>query len=138
MALDAQSNWNIEMLETTSKFSEIQIDSSAMASDPVASSPGREIHLPVEVILNILSFFPTTLSNQPALWACALVSKTWYGCSVSRLYKRPHLSSSNFREFVRTVCPSKNAHIKKSELADMVQCLDMSLLSYDGSKSKPC
>lgn len=136
MALDAQSNWNIEMLQTSCKISDSEIDSSATASTPVTNSSGREIHLPVEIILNIVSFFPTTLSNQPTLWACALVSQTWYDGTIARLYKRPHLSSSNFREFVRTVCPSKNAHIKKSELADMVECLDMSLLSYDGSKSR--
>lgn len=130
MALDAQSNWNIEMLQTTQKLSETNINEPAERLMPFPSSSGREIHLPVEIILNITSF----QRGQSTLWASALVSHTWYEGTIAKLYKCPQLSSSNFREFVRTVCPSKNAHIKKSELADMVECLDMSLLSYDGSK----
>lgn len=136
MALDAQSNWNVEMAQTTCpQFSSEEMETQSIAP-VVMKAPGREIHLPVEVILNIISFIRRRESSQRTLWAASLVSKIWYEASISRLYEHPYLSGKNFQEFVRTVCPSKNAHIRKSELADMVKWLDMSLLTYDSSRSR--
>jgi len=138
MALDAQSNWNVEMAQTGSR--ELGFEERLMEDKSttlvVAKASGREIHLPVEIILTIVSFIRGRQSRQKTLWAACLVSKTWYEGSIARLYEHPYLTGINFQEFVRTVCPSKNAHIKKSELADMVQWLDMSMLTYDSSKSE--
>lgn len=113
--------------------------SAATTSSPLATSSPRkiprEVHLPVEIILHIVSLLPRREASQKTLWVCCQVSKAWYEASISRLYERPYVTSRNFQEFVRTVCPSKNAHIRKSELAELVRYLDMSGLSYDGSKS---
>jgi hypothetical protein len=58
-----------------------------------------------------------------------------HNLSVSKLYAEPHLYGKNFDPFVRTVCPSLNAHIRKSDLAFLVRTLDMSKLAYQGSRS---
>lgn len=139
MALDQQSNWNVEMsqpLRLKSRGSEIP----ATSSPPVVPSSNssytsREVILPIEVIIQIVSYVPWQKSAQKTLWACSLVSRLWYSASIPFLYKRPHLSGGNFQLFVVTVCPSKNAHIRRSHLAELVETLDMGELVHDGSKS---
>jgi hypothetical protein len=54
---------------------------------------------------------------------------------VSKLYAAPHLYGPNFDPFVKTICPSLNAHIRKSALAGLVRVLDMSKLAYQGSRA---
>jgi hypothetical protein len=141
MALDAQSNWNIEMsqpfkvpLRPSTKATEI---ASPAESYPILlpSQSSREILLPSEIIANILCFIPRRTSSQSTFWACTLVSRAWYSASIELLYSRPYLNGGNFAEFVSTVCPSKNAHIRRSTLAVLVRRLDMGELVHNASKS---
>ncbi|KAI1007512.1 hypothetical protein K3495_g721 [Podosphaera aphanis] len=95
----------------------------------------HEVLLPVEIITQIVGSIPCDASNQPALWACSLVSRTWYQASIGLLYLRPYLNGGNFDLFVKTICPSKNAHIRASPLSSLVQILDMGELGHNSSRS---
>ncbi|KAK2629735.1 hypothetical protein QTJ16_000555 [Diplocarpon rosae] len=95
----------------------------------------REILLPAEIISQILLYIPRRPSTQPLLWSCSLVSRAWYTSAIIPLYRRPFITPSNFAQFVRTVCPSKNAHIRHSALATLVKSLDMGDLVHNSSKS---
>ncbi|KAJ9641479.1 hypothetical protein H2199_005449 [Coniosporium tulheliwenetii] len=50
-------------------------------------------------------------------------------------YEKPHIHGKNFDLFVRTICPSINAHVRKSDLAELVKVLDLRSLVHHGSKS---
>jgi hypothetical protein len=139
MALDAQSNWNVEMPQlrldkngTENEYSTINSHQSSLAT---TSIPWKQIELPLEVLIHIISYIPRRQSTQKTFWACCLVSRVWYSAAIIFLYERPYIGGGNFQEFVATVCPSKNAHIRKSQLAEMVKVLDMGTLVHDGSKS---
>ena len=139
MALDAQSNWNVEMAQPLTRAQEFQPDSSDVSSPPLlietkAYNVSQTI-LPLEIILQIVSYVSRFDLGQKTLWACCLVSRPWYAAAVPLLYRRPYLSGRNFQNFVVTVCPSKNAHIRQSQLAGFVRTLDMGELVHDGSKS---
>lgn len=99
------------------------------------SSEKQTFQLPQEIILHILSFIPRHSSAQRTLWACCLVSRPWYSATVSRLYHTPSFTGGNYQLLLRTLCPSINAHVRKSALAKLVRMLDMSGLVHDGSKS---
>lgn len=139
MALDPQSNWDVEM----SKPSRISLrnnppsPSSYENLQPSYLKPNpREILLPSEIISQILQYLPLSdPRTQPTLHGCALLSRTWYTASISRLYTYPHLHGGNFSLFATTICPSKNAKIRYSPLASLVRCLDMSALVHNSSKS---
>ncbi|KAI9716227.1 MAG: hypothetical protein M1812_005452 [Candelaria pacifica] len=103
-----------------------------MAS-PTPTSNG--VFLPTEIILHILSYLPKNRSSQSILNSCCLISRQWYSAAVPQLYAYPRISGNNFTKFVATVCPSVNAHVRKSELAELVRILDMGNLVHDGSKS---
>jgi len=139
MALDAQSNWDVEMRQVGVSKKENKSPSSAMgtleSAFAASSISGREIDLPLEVIIHIISYIPRRESEQKTLWACCLVSRSWYSAAIPFLYERPYIGGHNFQQFVATVCPSKNAHIRRSQLAEMVKVLDMGALVHDGSKS---
>jgi hypothetical protein len=139
MALDAQSNWDVEMPQLRLGATGTEEKHPSMAPPQPAlvatSAPGKEIELPLEVLIQIVSYIPRRQQYQKTLWACCLVSRAWYSAAVMFLYERPHIGGGNFQEFVATICPSKNAHIRKSELASMVKILDMGHLVHDGSKS---
>ncbi len=139
MALDAQSNWNVEMAKPPRIVPVTVRDISpqtALSSLPSSNKTRlQEISLPIEVIIQIVSFIPRQASEQKTLWSCALVSRAWYSATVPLLYDRPYLGGGNFQSFVTTVCPSKNAHIRRSQLAGFVRTLDMGELVHDGSKS---
>lgn len=94
-----------------------------------------EISLPPEIIMHIISFIPRKLTGQITLWACSLVSYAWYSASNRYLYESPILIGANFDQFVRTICPSKNVHIRASPLAALVRRLDMGDLVHDASRS---
>lgn len=98
-------------------------------------SEKHSLQLPQEIILHILSFIPKHPSSQHSLWACCLVSRSWYSATVSRLYHSPGFTGRNYQLLLRTLCPSINAHVRKSALAEFVRVLDMSGLIHDGSKS---
>lgn len=88
--------------------------------------------LPPEVLQNIFSYIAT---YQPTLHACTLVSNSWYKSSIGFLYNSPAIDGRNFDPFVKSICPSVNAHIRINGLATLVRKLDMSLLVHNGSKS---
>ncbi|KAI9640338.1 hypothetical protein NHQ30_011080 [Ciborinia camelliae] len=139
MALDAQSNWNIEMsqplkLPIRSQNSEPKPASKSMA-ELYHKAPSQEILLPLEIISHILSYIPHRVDTQSTFYSCTLVSRLWYFASISLLYERPYLSGGNFNAFVTTVCPSKNAHIRQSALAPLVRRLDMGELVHNSSRS---
>lgn len=141
MALDAQSNWNVEMaqpLKIPLRLSkqETQKVPPILPAQTISPSPNNvEVLLPPEIISQILSFIPRRENTQSTFWACCLVSRAWYSASISLLYNRPYLNGGNFAEFVRTVCPSKNAHIRQSTLAVLVRKLDMGELVHNASRS---
>lgn len=125
---------------------------------------GDPVPLPVEVVGQIASYTnPATgpgwgtgldsastlshtsrdmlLLSQRTLWACCLVSRSWYTASVEHLYNRPLLNNRNFDLFVRTIAPSpsmtSNSSRRKPRLGleKLIKHLDMSGLSYESSKS---
>lgn len=139
-ALDAQSNWNVEMSQNRLAPSLPAEGSDAPSADTTGPSmahlktPTREIPLPAEVIFQIVSFLPNR-SCQSTLWACTLVSRAWYASSIARLYLHPYLTPVNFADFVSTICPSKNARIRHTPLSEFVLHLDMSELVHNSSRS---
>ncbi|KAF8859928.1 hypothetical protein BDZ45DRAFT_339289 [Acephala macrosclerotiorum] len=138
-ALDAQSNWNVEMSKPFRIPIHLKDRLSLRGGTPIPvilpSKAGREVLLPSEVISHILSYIPHRSSTQGTFWACALVSRAWYSASITTLYGQPFLTGSNFNEFVTTVCPSKNAHIRQSALSVFVKRLDMGDLVHNSSRS---
>ena len=104
----------------------------AEITSPLERTP---VHLPTEIIILILSFIPRRSSSQSTLHACCLLSRDWYAVAVHQLYHSPYINGQNFKQFVATICPSVNAHVRKSDLADLVRRLDMGNLVHDGSKS---
>lgn len=156
MALDADANWTAEMEESMNKWLRKglesktapipytkdlheQVESTYLPSIPSKTERRPEahtaVHLPPELILQILSYILGDPKSQSYLYACCLISRSWYSAAVPLLYHNPHITGKNFKHFVATVCPSINAHIRKSQLADLVRRLDMSNLVHDGSKS---
>ena len=91
--------------------------------------------LPVEILLEIVGYIPTTQADQSTLHSCTLVSRSWYSAAIARLYQSPYIHGGNFDSFVRTICPSINAHIRKSPLSELVRVLDMGKLVHNGSRS---
>lgn len=119
-------------IPTTSKPAPAPV--SSIASIPTHQWT-REILLPSEIISQILTYIPNRSSSQPTFYNCCLVSRAWYAASITLLYSSPHLDGSNFTQFVTTVCPSKNAHIRLSTLATLVRKLDMGELVHNSSRS---
>lgn len=97
-----------------------------------------ELHLPVEIITNIVRFvshIEDDESQQNDLWACCLVSKAWYSVSIAHLYEFPHLNNKNFDKFARTVCPPVTSNVRHIGLESFIKHLDMGMLAYESSKS---
>ncbi|KAK7515589.1 hypothetical protein IWZ03DRAFT_348914 [Phyllosticta citriasiana] len=92
-------------------------------------------HLPTELLLEVLDYIPHDSTSQPTLWAFCLVNHQWYNTAIRRLYERPHLYGKNYDFFVRTICPSVNLHVKKSDLAGLVRVLDLRSIVHQSSKS---
>jgi hypothetical protein len=103
--------------------------------DPVYR--GSQVHLPVEVLSYILSFVASfhDLKIQSTIWACCLVSRSWYAASISHLYAHPLLDNRNFDKFARTLCPPINSHKPRVGLENFIKHLDMGDLAYESSKS---
>ena len=117
-------------------FAEVQKPS----TDTARCSPAAS--LPQELLLQIFPFVSAaagvTITEKTCiatLYSCTLVSRNWYSAAVAQLYERPYLDHHNFAKFVGTVCPSINAHIRKSALSGFVRHLDLSNLTYESSKS---
>lgn len=106
------------------------------------------------------SDFGSLLLAQKTLWACCLVSRSWYTASIEHLYNRPLLNNRNFDLFVRTIAPAASTTYSHSPssakstassssssspqnprprrrvgLEKLIKHLDMSGLSYESSKS---
>jgi hypothetical protein len=142
MALDAQSNWDVEMsqpIRIPIRSADVGAQNKhvlALSLPPSQNAkPSREIPLPPEIITHILEYLPRHASTQGTLWACTLVSRLWYTSSIALLYERPYLTGAGFNAFVQTICPSKNAHIRLSSLSILVKHLDMSALVHNSSRS---
>jgi hypothetical protein len=143
MALDAQSNWDVEMsqpLKIPIRNAHGNVPYAPAALTPFQTplrntEPSREIPLPPEIITRVLEYLPRRATMQGTLWACTLVSRIWYTSSIALLYERPYLTGGNFSAFVQTICPSKNAHIRPSSLSILVKHLDMSSLVHNSSRS---
>ncbi|EXJ63577.1 uncharacterized protein A1O5_11338 [Cladophialophora psammophila CBS 110553] len=98
---------------------------------------GAQVHLPLEVATLIMAYVASghDPDTQTSLWACCLVSKTWYAASVPHLYNRPFLSSWNFDLFTRTICPAAQPRRSRVGLENMIKHLDMSRLAYESTNS---
>ncbi|KAL8947463.1 MAG: hypothetical protein Q9222_006257 [Ikaeria aurantiellina] len=90
---------------------------------------------PLEVLLQIVHYVQTHPSSQHGLWAMTMVSRSWYAAAIDSLYRKPSISGKNFNRFVQTICPSINAHIRKTSFSTMVKELDLSNLVHDSSRS---
>ena len=95
----------------------------------------ESVYLPDEILIQILEYVSHQASAQQTLSSCCVLSHQWYDVAAPKLYHRPRLYGNNFDLFVRTICPSKNAHVIPSRLAALVKVLDMSRLVHQGSKS---
>ena len=91
-----------------------------------------DVQLPQEVLQQIFSYLS---GNQKALHACSLTSLSWYSASIAYLYEDPIITGKNYDPFVRAICPSVNAHVRRNGLAELVTRLDMSSLVHNGSRS---
>ncbi|KAL2065837.1 hypothetical protein VTL71DRAFT_3507 [Oculimacula yallundae] len=98
-------------------------------------SSREPLHLPPEIIDIILSYIPLRPASQSTLRTCTLINRSFYYASTPLLYHRPYITPSNFSLFVRTICPSKNAHVKHTPLSPLVHRLDMGALVHNSSKS---
>jgi hypothetical protein len=108
-----------------------------LARPQESSARGGKYHpgLPLEIIMLIISFIPVDPQFQSQLHALALVSRSWYSVAVTRLYHSPSVHGRRFDQFVRSVCPSINARIKKNGLGELIVRLDLSQLVHEGCKS---
>ncbi|KAL8904674.1 MAG: hypothetical protein Q9207_003124 [Kuettlingeria erythrocarpa] len=91
--------------------------------------------LPAEVLLQIVAYVEKSPDRQRNIWAMTMVSRAWYSAAISSLYHSPAISGRNFTLFVRTLCPSVIAHVRKTSFSSMVKELDMSRLVHDSCKS---
>lgn len=89
--------------------------------------------LPPEILELILSQIAEP--SQRVFHAAALVSRAWYPTAIKYLYGSPILTGKHFDYFIRSVCPSINAHVRYNGLADLIKKLDLSLLVHNGSRS---
>ncbi|KAG9244555.1 hypothetical protein BJ878DRAFT_460084 [Calycina marina] len=135
MALDAQSNWNAEMSQPLKLAHRPRARSPTSAPTWTSAPPSKEISLPAEIIIQILSYITELPLPQHALHSCALISHIWYSVTIPHLYARPRITGTNYDPFIRTICPSKNAYVRHSPLAALVLRLDMSRLVHNSSRS---
>ncbi|KAF2642978.1 hypothetical protein P280DRAFT_446141 [Massarina eburnea CBS 473.64] len=92
-------------------------------------------YLPDELLLEILNHIPRDAENQHGLGTFCAVNRQWYDVGIATLYEAPHLWGAHFDLFVRTLCPSINTRIKKSELAGLVKSLNLSYIVHQSTKA---
>ncbi|ODM18984.1 hypothetical protein SI65_05601 [Aspergillus cristatus] len=100
----------------------------------------RQIHLPTEVILLIVSLAATNADNdaqrQRTMHTCCLVSRQWYSAAVAFLYEKPRLDRGRaFYKFTDTISPPVAARKSKMNLGSMVRKLDLSCLVHHSKNS---
>jgi len=148
MALNLQRNWEVRMAEDlqkivkTSRHLSIPTRAGRLDVDSNSVASIRFVELPDEILLAIFSYLNIAqfddiikASQQRDLHACSLVSTQWNAVSTPLLYQHPLLQGASYDLFTRTICPSINLHIKKSELSHFVQTLNLNCLVHHGSKS---
>jgi len=100
-----------------------------------SASVNTAIHLPSELLIQIISYIPLSPSGQKTLHSCCLLSHEWYAAAIFKLYERPYIDGRNFEKFAATVCPPLGSHVRRIELATYVKHLDLSCLIHHSSKS---
>ncbi|KAL8692927.1 MAG: hypothetical protein Q9224_003861 [Gallowayella concinna] len=114
---------------------DVESDQQDALAIPDLDCPPQDSRLPTELLFQIVTYVHGFSSAQRDLWAMTIVSRSWYAAAITPLYSKPDISGKNFNLFVRTLCPSINAHIRKTSFSSMVEELDMSSLVHDSSKS---
>ncbi|KAL2849514.1 hypothetical protein BJY01DRAFT_210780 [Aspergillus pseudoustus] len=100
-----------------------------MTSEPL-------IHLPTEIVVQIVADVATDKSAQKSLYACCLVSRQWYSCTITFLYENPQLGTGNsFTKFTNTICPPIGVRKSRWNLGSLVHRLDLSALVHHSSPS---
>ena len=156
MALDAQSNWFVEMAASLDaainaanssraprgtqthwpNSDDTKVQDHQSGERNVLFRAEAAIHLPDETLFHILEYIQACPDvSQRTFASTCLLSQQWYQVSVRFLYAHPQLSGRKFTPFVQTICPSKNIHVRGSPLAFLVRTLDMSGLVHQSSKS---
>jgi hypothetical protein len=118
------------------------------APNPIVEEPEKNNNLPDEIVLQIFHFilryddrseawhpFTSPPSMQTMLARLCRVDRQWYRIAIPHLYAKPWLFGHNFELFVRTICPTWNDGVRRSDLAGLVKELDLRLLVHQGSKS---
>ncbi|KAF2679492.1 hypothetical protein K458DRAFT_314296 [Lentithecium fluviatile CBS 122367] len=100
-----------------------------------SSKPVYANYLPDELLLEILNYIPRDRESQSTIATFCAVSRQWYDVAIPTLYEAPYVTGHAYTLFVRTICPSVIPRIKKSELAGLVQQLDLSAIVHQGGKS---
>lgn len=125
---------NLEKVQRGGKNPQTAVDHESKQSGITREWKGPPVHLPDEIVIQILDYVARLDYAQTSLCSCCLLSRQWYSAAVPYLYARPWISGKNFDQFYRTIVPSVNLHIRKSPLSELVKMLDMSRLVHEGSK----
>jgi hypothetical protein len=90
------------------------------------SEPGRKyaVHLPSEMLLDILSFVKVQKDAQKTLSSCCLVSRSWYSVAIVQLYHSPIIEKEMYGLFIRTMFASNSVPNIQSP-SKFVRTLDM-------------
>jgi hypothetical protein len=101
---------------------------SDMASPESKSRSTNAVHIPAEVVDNIVSFVKLQKNSQSTLHSCCLVSRSWYSVALAPLYQYPVLKDKNCLLFARTMCPPTDDEEPQRPFAEYVRTLDLSNL----------
>ncbi|KAL2868662.1 F-box domain protein [Aspergillus lucknowensis] len=94
------------------------------------------IHLPTEIVVQIVAYVAANESAQASLFTCCLVSRQWYSCAITSLYENPRIDTgASFKGFTNTICPPIGARKSKWNLGALVRRLDLSTLVHHSSPS---
>ncbi|KAL2810413.1 hypothetical protein BJX63DRAFT_402227 [Aspergillus granulosus] len=94
------------------------------------------IHLPTEIVVQVVAEVAANKSAQRSLFACCLVSRQWYSCAITFLYENPQLDTGNsFTRFTNTISPPIGVRKSKWNLGSLVHKLDLSALVHQSSPS---
>jgi hypothetical protein len=96
-----------------------------MTSPESESGSTNAIHIPTEIIDNIVSFVRLQKNSQSTLYSCCLVSRSWYSVAIAALYQSPVLKEKTYLRFARTICPPTNVEEIKRPFAEYVRTLDL-------------
>ena len=124
------SGLNIIHLHTMPTMDHLASTSSS-ADTTISQDVSLASSLPSEILSQIFSY----VQYQDSLFACSLTCRSWYESAVPELYKHPQIVGPNFDAFVKAICPSKNAHIRRNGLAELVRVLDMARLIHHSRRS---